>query len=154
MMCPEIDFVIAGSGTDIERIQLLSSECSNLTLLGQIPWPDLIEVYKGCNVLWGQLAPSYGTAVPSKLYEYISAGRPVIFGADDVSLKIHFNDFSGVKFIKPLDAELLAEAVREAVQTSIGSRIVMANRRLIKQRFLRDKNSFSLLQKVNHRIRK
>ena len=73
---------IVGSGTDFKNVQseVYKLSASNVFLHGRLPWKDVIQWYEKSDVLYAQLTKQYHTAMPSKLYEYLSTGLPIVYG--------------------------------------------------------------------------
>lgn len=78
---PKTRFIIAGGGGDLERIQAIAGEqgLNNVEFTGYIEWERVLEIYRRSDVLYARLDPAYFYAVPSKLYEYLSTGLPVVY---------------------------------------------------------------------------
>jgi glycosyltransferase involved in cell wall biosynthesis len=88
-----VRFALAGDGPDAARLRQLARDLglSKVEFLGQLDRDRLLEVYEQADVCYAQLRDGAGfaTAYPTKLLEYMAAGRPVIYGgrgeaADDV----------------------------------------------------------------------
>lgn len=79
-----VKFLLAGDGPDAPRLRSLAQELrlSNVEFLGHLDRAELLKVYAQADVCYAQLRDGAGfaTAYPTKLLEYMSAGRPIIFG--------------------------------------------------------------------------
>ena len=80
----DIHFLVIGNGA--ERDNLLREQrergLDNVTFLGQAPW-DRIPSYltlSGASIVHLLLSPLFETVLPSKMFEIMAAGRPLILG--------------------------------------------------------------------------
>lgn len=78
---PASRFIIAGGGSDQRRLMRKAEEMglSQVEFTGYIEWEQVLEIYRTSDILYAKLDPSYIYAVPSKLYEYLSTGLPVVY---------------------------------------------------------------------------
>lgn len=111
---PDIVFRIVGEGAERPRIQAMieHGDLPNVELLPQQPRasvPRLIWDSDVCLVLL-KGAEIFRTVIPTKMLEFMAAGRPVILGVEGQALEILREAKAGVA-IPPEDAEALASAV-------------------------------------------
>jgi glycosyltransferase involved in cell wall biosynthesis len=99
---------VIGSGTDFERVRTAVNHrvAANVHLHGSMLWEEAIHWYSKSDVLYAQLSPAFGTAMPSKLYEYLATGLPVVYGGSGVAVEL-LSAFSGVKIVEPNSPEAL-----------------------------------------------
>ena len=50
----------------------------NINFLGLISWYNLLPIYSNSDILFLQINKNYETAIPSKIFEYVMTGRPII----------------------------------------------------------------------------
>jgi glycosyltransferase involved in cell wall biosynthesis len=79
--CPEYNFIIVGDGPEYENISVLIKRynINNIKVLGKIPRNEVLEYYKNISILFFRLREGFSTAVPSKVYEYLATGKPIIY---------------------------------------------------------------------------
>jgi len=79
---PNFKILIIGAGSDLARIQKYARHrlVQNITFVGGVLWEDLKLYYSQATILYAQIGENYGSAIPSKLYEYLTLGIPVIYG--------------------------------------------------------------------------
>lgn len=87
---PAVDFVIAGGGPELLELKARAFRdgVKNLQFLGQVTWDEVKRVYARSSVLFAQLVAQgslAGTAVPSKIFEYMATGRPIIYSGGGVA---------------------------------------------------------------------
>lgn len=112
---PGAQFTVAGDGP---RRAALEEEgrrrgLTNVTFTGYVPPQELVRLYHGADVLFAQLLPSElhaTTAAPSKLLEYMAAGRPVVYAGEGAAARLVLDAGAGV-VVPPGDAAAIANAL-------------------------------------------
>ncbi|MDB4132536.1 glycosyltransferase [Amylibacter sp.] len=134
-----VRFNIIGDGSDFNRIRKLSSEVPNMIFYGQLDWEGIINVYSQSDILWAQIGVNYKNAIPSKLYEYLAVGVPIIFGGLDAPLRV-FKNFEGITFIQPESYIDLVEAIisNKVFNQDIYENRIASNRSLLKKYYFRE----------------
>jgi glycosyltransferase involved in cell wall biosynthesis len=114
---PEIEVNIIGNGTDYPNVksEINKIGASNVLLHGRVPWNEVISWYEHSDVLYAQLSKDYETAMPSKLYEYLSTGLPVVYGGLGTAAEV-LNDFENVELVTPDSPEELRSVLLKKAQ--------------------------------------
>ena len=75
---PEVNFTIVGEGIELSslREECLRLGLDNVNFAGAKTWHELLGIYAESDLLYGNISFDFATAVPSKIFEYVSAGRP------------------------------------------------------------------------------
>lgn len=113
---PQLDVVVAGDGplrAELEA-QATASGIANVTFTGYLTRDELVRRYHDSDVLFGQLRKSdlhARTAVPSKLFEYMAAGRPIVYAGEGAAADLIGSVGCGF-VVEPGDAAGIAETVR------------------------------------------
>ncbi len=137
-LLPHIQFNIVGTGTDFERINtLVDSNQQNLNFWGRRQFNELLEIYNQSDVLYAQLTPEFSTAMPSKLYEYLSTGKYVLYGGLGVAGKT-LENFQNVSLITPCNIEVLKNEIQHLQENGKYQQLSLENREKIKSEYLRD----------------
>ncbi|CAI3112472.1 glycosyltransferase [Acinetobacter baumannii] len=135
---PKIKFNIVGMGTDFERVsQLLDKDQKNLHFYGRLDFPEIINIYKQTDILYAQLTENFSTAMPSKLYEYLSTGKYIIYAGLGVAKDV-LEKFERVEVIPPSDNVALNQAIDYAINQADLREFSTINRNIIKENFIRD----------------
>jgi glycosyltransferase involved in cell wall biosynthesis len=104
---------MAGDGTDYRRIQqrVANERLPNLTLLGTIPKARTRAFYNSCDACLVPLAPLpiFAHALPTKLFEIMACGRPVLASATGLVADALRESGGGVAS-PPGDPDALADA--------------------------------------------
>lgn len=113
----ELEVNIIGYGTDYPNVksEINKIGATNVFLHGRVPWNEVILWYEHSDVLYAQLSKDYETAMPSKLYEYLSTGLPVVYGGLGTASEI-LNDFENVELVRPDSPEELRAVLLKKAQ--------------------------------------
>jgi colanic acid biosynthesis glycosyl transferase WcaI len=115
---PDIHFLLSGWGIGFERLKEMQSEAglANVTLLDRVEDDNLEEFLAAANVwLIPYRKDVAGVSVPSRFYNLLAVGRPVILVSEsdaEAALTVSEHDIGWV--IPPGDAAELARTVRLA----------------------------------------
>ena len=60
----------------------------NVRLHGKLKWSRLLPFYQTSTILFARLGKNYQSAIPSKLFEYLSTGLPIIFSGSGEAAKL------------------------------------------------------------------
>ncbi len=81
---PEVRFILIGTGVDQPALEQAAQErgIANLSFIGYLPLEELAAYYRTADVLYAQLRddPVFARTHPSKIWEYMAAGKPIIYG--------------------------------------------------------------------------
>jgi glycosyltransferase involved in cell wall biosynthesis len=133
---PEIHFLLSGWGIGFERLKQMqaSEKLPNVTLAERVPEEKLEAFLSAANVwLIPYRKDLAGVSVPSRFYNLLAIGRPVILVSEtgaEAALTVTEHKLGWV--VEPADAAGLAAAIRDASSSdmaSIGERAVIAAQR-------------------------
>jgi colanic acid biosynthesis glycosyl transferase WcaI len=126
---PDIHFLLSGWGVGFERLKQLQSDAGlpNVTLIDRVPDDDLERLLAAADV-W--LIPYRkhvaGVSVPSRFYNLLAAGRPVILVSDsDAEAALMVTEGRLGWVVTPGSPDELAQAIRTA---SVSADAPMAER--------------------------
>ncbi|MEC9336030.1 MAG: glycosyltransferase family 4 protein [Candidatus Thermoplasmatota archaeon] len=77
----QISFIVGGHGVWAREVRESAAKSGKTNFVGPIPSGDLPDYYAAADVVLGALDPNYPNhqlAMPNKLFESISAGRPLV----------------------------------------------------------------------------
>ena len=120
--CPA-DVHLYGDG--VER-PMLAERCrqrglSNVTVHGHVPYPGYLDAIASADILFATLRPEAESAMPSKLLEYMAAGKPILFAGAGEGAEAIRN--AGAGLVTPYgDARRFRECLRELVRDPEGRR--------------------------------
>ena len=115
-----VHFLIIGDGArkrHVER-EIETQQLTNVTILGTVPREELPIALNACDVAVISFVPGMkGVSVPSRMYNILAAGKPIIAMADvDSELGLVVAEHQAGWVVPPNDAEALLNAIREARQ--------------------------------------
>lgn len=143
----EINLVGDGNRVNFLKDLVCQGDMTNVKFIGALQWSDTLAYIEKANCLYGQISTAFNSAVPSKLYEYLSSGRPVVFGLADGAAKNLVSDFEGVTICNPDTPSELREKLLELKRdTATKASSIQSNRNRIQQHHLRENGAKSLVE--------
>jgi glycosyltransferase involved in cell wall biosynthesis len=115
---PSIHFLLSGWGIGFARLQQLQADArlTNVTLLDRVPADDLGDLLAAADAwIIPYRANVAGVSVPSRLYNLLAVGRPILIVSDanaDAAQLVRGHDIGWVT--SPGDAQGLAATIRQA----------------------------------------
>jgi len=130
---------IVGKGNELDSIKLYARKYNKnkVDFIGGVTWEELLRYYDQADVLYAQIGSDFDSAIPSKLYEYMAVGIPVIFGGSGESISF-LEQFSGVLAIPPNDVMELVVAIEVMKKTDLRKENINRNRDLIWSKYIRE----------------
>lgn len=147
---PQIDFYIVGSGTDFASLKKYAKKAniSNLIMTGRLNWKEVKKMYDNAHILYAQLTPEFSMAMPSKLYEYLSTGKFIIYGGDQHAKKVLAN-FENNMIIEPCSPNSLEDAILNLIKDKAYLNISTDNQIKIQKSFIREKSASKFFEHLN-----
>jgi glycosyltransferase involved in cell wall biosynthesis len=100
----KFEFILIGSGTQLALIKELvkKKNLTNVTILPPMNRAKLLYYYQSVDAFYLQLHSNeyFNKVIPSKIFEYLSFEKPIIFGLEGVSKNI-LNSYAGTYYVKP-----------------------------------------------------
>jgi glycosyltransferase involved in cell wall biosynthesis len=113
---PEIIYIIIGDGPEKQKLVNLSAEFNldNLKFIGNIPRAQMSLAIAACDAYIVPLKKNdlFLGAIPSKLFEPLAMGKPILLGVDGEARELFIEKGKGGLFFTPEDATELSEKVR------------------------------------------
>ena len=136
---------IIGDGNDIRNLRLYAetNNITNVNFTGKLSFNELKRYYEISHILYSQLDEKFYSALPSKLYEYLSTGLPIVYGGKGEAIDF-LNKFENVYTTSPNDEEELENIFKKLTAKKIN--ISFNNRKLIKNHFIRGKINLKYLE--------
>jgi glycosyltransferase involved in cell wall biosynthesis len=129
---------LVGEGADKSRIREMVSTAglSNVTMLGNVPHDDVPALLGAADICLVPLrdVPLFSTFIPSKLFECLAVGRPVIGSLRGEAASILVA--AGAVVVEPERPEAIAAAVRELAADPDRRRLMgLAGRAYVEENF-------------------
>jgi glycosyltransferase involved in cell wall biosynthesis len=134
---PDLEFVLAGEGPCraalIERVAAQGLE--RVRFLDPRPHADMPALLASADIIVVPLHRSFGDAVPSKLFEALASGRPIVLVASGEAARIVHEADAGI-VVSPDDALALVSALRRlAADPALRARLGANGRAAAAERF-------------------
>jgi glycosyltransferase involved in cell wall biosynthesis len=113
---PPVWFLVVGEGAEREALvaEARRRGLTRVVFTGQVPRGEIPVLMKVADIALVLLkdSPLFRTVLPSKLFEAMAAGRPIVLGVDGEARRVLEEAGAGVA-IPPESARALADATRE-----------------------------------------
>lgn len=132
---------IIGDGVQYQEVcEFVASnklECVNVT--GKVNWDTLLQYYQNTSLLFAQLrdTPAINTAEPSKLFEYYSTGKPVLYLGKGAAHDL-IQNFGGTWVGEPEDPLIFSDMVLKIKENKNIYSQATKNRGAIKDNYIRE----------------
>ena len=121
-----VHFAFIGEGADKPQLRSRLDELglANVTLLPGVPHSEVPALLAAADICLAPLrhVPLFSTFIPSKIFEYLAAGKAVIGGVEGETAQILRE--AGATVVPPEDSYALAQAIR-ALSADPGRRLAM-----------------------------
>lgn len=110
-----IGVVLVGAGTERDRLagRVTAEGLDNVTIVPHQPVARVPEIYAACDAVYVSLAAGTGAeAMPSKVYQIMAAGKPLLAAAAADATLATMVDNTGAGIVADLTAQSIAEAMR------------------------------------------
>ena len=118
---PDISLLVVGTGAEEKGIRKIVSDqgLKNISILGQKPRSELPDILAASDIGLALLRPSevFKTAVPTKIYEYMATGLPVLTNVAGETTRIITESKAGIA-IPAGDASALTSQIIELQRDS------------------------------------
>jgi len=143
----DVKFNIVGYGTEYNKLKdlVLSKKLKNIDFYENADWEAVLYFYQESDVLYAQLQESFSGAMPSKLYQYLNAGRFVIYGGGSQAKKT-LSNFSKNIVITPDNVEKLVNAIKKSRNICSKELNFSDNLEIIKHNYIREDNVRKVFQ--------
>jgi putative colanic acid biosynthesis glycosyltransferase WcaI len=137
-----VKFLLAGEGTDKPRLRKLAriGELRNVEFVDGVPRDQVAPILAACDAFLLVLRnhPLFDITIPSKIFEYMAAGKPILCSVGGEAAGLVSSARCGL-VVKPSDGEALAAAIETlrgdpALCREMGE----SGKRCARERFSRD----------------
>lgn len=147
---PNLRFLIMGEGAEKARLQATAAQkgLTNLIFRDFVPHDQIINYIAALDtsIVHLKAHPVFKTVIPSKIFEHMALGLPIVLGVEGESADIITDAGCGV-LVQPENPEALADAVRDlAANPAKLSGLGAAGKVAVEQRFSREALADAALQ--------
>ena len=109
-----VHFITVGAGAQFDRIKEIASDLDNFTMIGQVSRADILRYWSLLNasLIHLKASPLFESVIPSKMFEAMAMGVPLLHGVGGESADIVRTSRSGVCFAAE-QPEALLSAIRQ-----------------------------------------
>lgn len=111
-----IKFLMVGDGAEKKNLENLAGSLAldNIQFVPQLPHDRVIDYYKAADVCLVPLrrASLFTKNIPSKIYEIMASGRPILLGADGESRRLVTEAEAGIAF-EPENVDSLVQSIEK-----------------------------------------
>lgn len=111
---PDIQFVIVGAGAELGELrqQVKTRDLANVTFVGQVPHAEIVDYWRLSDITLVLLrdTPLFRTVIPSKIFEAMATGTPVITNVRG-ELQTILEPLGAAEMIAPDSLTALVEAI-------------------------------------------
>lgn len=140
---PQIAFLLIGTGADYAEISATIDEykLDNVTLLGQQPRESIPDYLRLCDVSLITLRNTevFSTVIPSKLFECLGVGIPVLTSVPEGELTRIVKDRNCGACVPPESPELLAAAIQKMADSPEELAVLRENSLAAAKHYSRDR---------------
>jgi colanic acid biosynthesis glycosyl transferase WcaI len=115
-LVPDVSFHFVGDGADRANLERLVADLqlSNVRFHGFVGFSDVVEHYRNADLLVASLRsdPVFEVTQPSKIWEYMMAGRAIVYSGKGEAANVIQKCNAGIA-VPPEDPERLADAIRK-----------------------------------------
>lgn len=113
---PNVEFLFAGDGAEGPALRARAGGMGNVRFIGARPRTELPSIFSASDVCLAILRPDplFTTVAPTKLYEYMAAGKPIISNVPGEASTLLEQADAGVS-ISPGDPSALVSAITRLV---------------------------------------
>jgi glycosyltransferase involved in cell wall biosynthesis len=113
----KIKYVIIGDGPEKQKLLSLSKELNlpNVKFIGNIPRSQMSSAIAACDAYIVPLKKNdlFLGAIPSKLFEPLAMGKPILLGVDGEARELFIENGKGGLFFTPEDSKELANNIHK-----------------------------------------
>ena len=121
-------FVVVGDGGTIGLLKevIMQEDVSNVELLSPVERTDLIKYYQEADILFLHLndLPAFRRVLPSKIFEYVALGKPIVAGLNGYSAHFLKKNVPHACLFNPCDSVGAKSSILEATNLEVSNSAV------------------------------
>ena len=122
-------------------------------MIESVSFEKLLSYYNECDILYGQIicTEALKTAVPSKIFEYASIGKPIVFGINGIG-ETELNKLWASYVVEPEDIDKLVTCLEGFVDQDTLDKAktsALQNVKFAENHFVRENYHMQCFNKVN-----
>jgi len=140
------EFYIIGSGGQLKALKEACKNLNNVHILLPMDRQELIQHYQDCDILFLHLndLPAFNKVLPSKIFEYVMTGKPILAGLSGYSAEFLNQHVSGSWVFSPCNIDQAGEQLQAILENGIE----IKDREEFYKQFSREKSMRELSLKI------
>ena len=145
-----VTVTIVGDGAKLSGLKkrCFDEGLENVFFTGLVSSEKVLEYVGQADILFAQIGPNFSSAVPTKIFEYIASGRPVLLGLPNGPAKEIFSGFKRVEIFDTGNLESCVSFYRKLMLTEQSAAQRQFNIDLLETRYLREISAKKLINVV------
>ncbi|MCF6768123.1 glycosyltransferase family 4 protein [Thiotrichales bacterium 19S11-10] len=146
-----VHFVIMGAGANADEIKREASKLTNVTFIDSGTRQDAIDITNmlDASIVHLKNTPLFQTVIPSKIFESMALGKPILMGVKGESRDIVINQAQAGVAFEPEDAENLNQMINQIQKESIDSQKIID---FTYEYFDRNKIALRMLEEIKAKL--
>lgn len=147
----EIKISVIGDGARLEHLikKKKSMKLKNINFTGLVNNKKAENYIVNSDILFLQIGKEYRTAIPSKIFEYVAAGKKALVGLPNKSASTKLlSKFNGITVFKTGDLEDLLSKLRLIQNTKLSKKDIKNNITILRNEYIRDKISSKFVKDI------
>jgi len=110
---------LIGNGKDFSRLNdyISDNHIKNVVMTGELDWLTILKYYKKTDIFFVQIGKEFTTALPSKIFECLASGKPLILAAPNGPATELSTIFEGLHIVEPEDSVMLKEKITSLISS-------------------------------------
>jgi glycosyltransferase involved in cell wall biosynthesis len=135
-----ITVTIVGDGAKLSELKkrCFDEGLGNVFFTGLISSEKVLKYIGQADILFAQIGPNFASAVPTKIFEYIASGRPVLLGLPNGPAKEIFSEFKCLEIFDTGNLESCIAFYRKLILTEQSAAHRQFNIDLLETHYLRE----------------
>ena len=146
----EVNIVGDGARLASLKAKAIDENVSNMIFHGAIPPSSVSRYMEEADVLFAQIGKNFQSAIPTKVFEYIAAGRKILLGLPEGAAKDVFQGFHGVEIFPVGSFTCMKQSYEKLIIQEFGDEERRHNLTLLKSRYMRERAMTNFLSKLNN----
>jgi glycosyltransferase involved in cell wall biosynthesis len=145
-----ITITIVGDGAKLSKLKkrCFDEGLENVFFTGLVSSAMVLEYIEQADILFAQIGPDFSSAVPTKIFEYIASGRPVLLGLPSGPAKEIFSEFQCVEIFDTGDLESCVAFYTKLISTEQSAAHRQFNVDLLEELYLREISAKKLVNVI------
>jgi glycosyltransferase involved in cell wall biosynthesis len=141
---------IVGDGAKLSELKkrCFDERLGNVFFTGLVSSEKVLKYIGQADILFAQIGPNFASAVPTKIFEYIASGRPVLLGLPNGPAKEIFSEFKCVEIFDTGNLESCISFYSKLILTEQSAAHRQFNIDLLEMHYLREISAKKLADAV------